>query len=71
MRCAIWYRLYNLKNLKNTHGGVFCMLLAWKFTKSKTPPWVFFKFCKLYKWYQIAQRIPYCLEYPNGLRTTK
>ena len=21
MRCAIWYHLYNLKNLKNTHGG--------------------------------------------------
>ena len=29
MRCAIWYRLYNLKNLKNTHGGVLlyeCLL---------------------------------------------
>ena len=22
MRCAIWYYLYNLKNVKNTHGGV-------------------------------------------------
>ena len=22
MRCAIWYRLYDLKNVKNTHGGV-------------------------------------------------
>ena len=22
MRCAIWYHLYNLKNVKNTHGGV-------------------------------------------------
>ena len=21
MRCAIWYHLYNLKNVKNTHGG--------------------------------------------------
>ena len=21
MRCAIWYHLYNLKNIKNTHGG--------------------------------------------------
>ena len=20
VRCAIWYRLYNLKNVKNTHG---------------------------------------------------
>ena len=25
------------------------------FTKSSTPPWVFFTFLKLYKWYQIAQ----------------
>ena len=22
VRCAIWYHLYNLKNVKNTHGGV-------------------------------------------------
>ena len=22
MRCAIWYHLYNLRNVKNTHGGV-------------------------------------------------
>ena len=26
MFCAIWYHLYNLKNVKNTHGGV--LLLA-------------------------------------------
>ena len=30
MRCAIWYHLYNLKNVKNTHGGV--LLLALKVT---------------------------------------
>ena len=48
MRCAIWYYLYNLKNLKNTHGGVLI--------KINTPPWVFFTFFKLHKWYQIAQR---------------
>ena len=52
--CAIWYHSYNFKNLKNTHGGV--LLLACNFTKSNTPPWVFFTFFKLYKWYQIAQR---------------
>ena len=23
MLCAIWYHFYNLKNVKNTHGGVF------------------------------------------------
>ena len=22
MFCAIWYHLYNFKNVKNTHGGV-------------------------------------------------
>ena len=29
------------------------------FTKINTPPWVFFTFFKLHKWYQIAQRITY------------
>ena len=26
MLCAIWYHLYNFKNVKNTHGGVFTFL---------------------------------------------
>ena len=26
-------------------------------TKSNAPPWMFFTFFKLYKWYQIVQRI--------------
>ena len=26
MRWAIWYRLYNLKNVKNTHGGVILLV---------------------------------------------
>ena len=25
MPCAIWYHLYNLKNMKNTHGGVLIL----------------------------------------------
>ena len=45
--CAIWYHLYNLKNVKNTYGVV---LLC----KSCTPPWVFSKFFKLHKWYKIS-----------------
>ena len=53
---AIWYYLYNLKNVKNTHGGV---LILENFTKIDTPPWVFFTFFKLYKYYQIAQRISF------------
>ena len=60
MRCAIWYHLYNLKYVKNTHGGVLLLVklqaLACNFTKSNTPPLVFFTFFKLYGWYQIAQR---------------
>ena len=57
VRCAIWYDLYSLKNVKKkTHGGV---LLACNFTKSYTPPWVLLTFLKLYKWYQIAQSITY------------
>ena len=30
-------------------------------TKSNTPPWVFFMFLKLYKWYKIAQSVAYFL----------
>ena len=32
-------------------------LLACSFTKSNTPPWMFFTFFKLCKWFQITQRI--------------
>ena len=47
---AIWCHLYNLKNVK-----------ACNFTKCYTPPWVFFAFFKLYKWYQIVQSITFAL----------
>ena len=60
---AIWYHLYNLKNLKNTHGEVLLSVKlqteVCNFTKSNSPPWVFLTFLKLHKWYQIAQRITY------------
>ena len=26
VRCAIWYHLYNLKNVKNTHEGVLVLV---------------------------------------------
>ena len=43
--CAIWCHLSNLKNVKNTHGGVLFSVKfqaeACDFTKSNTPPWVF------------------------------
>ena len=51
--CASWYHLYNLKNVKNTHGGVLLF----------TPPLAFFTFLKLYKWYQIVQNITLLLQY--------
>ena len=61
--CAICYLLYNLKNVKNTQGGVVFLVQlqasACNITKTITPPWVFFAFFKLHKWYQIAQSIVY------------
>ena len=60
MLCAVWYHLYNLKNMKITHGRVLLLVklqaLACSFAKGNTPVWVFFTFFKLYKWYQIAQK---------------
>ena len=45
MFCAIWYHFQNLKNMKNTYGGVLLLVtlqvLACNFTKSKTPHVVF------------------------------
>ena len=26
MHCAIWYHLFNLKNVKTTHGGVLLLV---------------------------------------------
>ena len=34
-------------------------LIPFVHTKTIIPPWVFFTFLKLYKWYQIAQRTTY------------
>ena len=52
MRCAIWYHLQKIKNVKNTNGGVL-LLVKWqaeacKVTKSNTPPWVYFAFFIFY-----------------------
>ena len=61
--CTIWYHLYNLRNVKNNHGGVLLSVklqAACNFTKSNTPLWVFFTFFKLYKWKKITQRNTYC-----------
>ena len=62
---AIWYHLYNFKNVKNTYGGVLILVKlqaeVCNFTKINTPPWVLVTFFKLYKCYQIAQRTTYTL----------
>ena len=67
MFCLIWYHLYNLENKKNTRWGVLLLVklqaLACNFTISNTPLWVFFTFFKLYKCYQIAQRITNMIAY--------
>ena len=40
MRCTIWYHMYNIKNAKNTDGGVLLLVT----------------FFKLYKWSVIRQK---------------
>ena len=57
--CAIWYHLYNVKNVKNTHEGMLLLVKlqskTCNFLKSSTPPWVFLTNFKLCKWYKIEQ----------------
>ena len=36
MRCAIWYHLYNLKNVKNTHGVVLLLVKLQAFPRIQT-----------------------------------
>ena len=59
MFCTIWYHLYNLKTVKNTNGAIVTFS---------------FRVFKLYKWYQIAQRITYSnakeKEFPESLPVT-
>ena len=58
-----WHHLYNLKNVKNSYGGVLILVRlqaeVGNFTEINIPPWVLFTFFKLYKWYQMAQCISY------------
>ena len=59
---SIWNALSNLVpfvQFKKTWKTPMdkCYLETCNFTKLNTSPWVFFVFFKLFKWYQIAQRI--------------
>ena len=38
MFCAIWYHLYNLKNVKNTHGGVLLLVKLQAFKVNNKGP---------------------------------
>ena len=49
MLCAIWYHLYNLKNVKNTYEG--------KLLKVTLHHVCFTRFLNCTKWYQVAQSI--------------
>ena len=62
--CAMKYHFYNLKNVKNTQGGVLLLVKlqasACNFTKTNTSSWVFFfTFLKFYKCYEIALSVSY------------
>ena len=52
VRYVIYHHVHNLKDVRNTHGGVLLLVKlqaeACNFTKSNTPPWVFFTFLKLH-----------------------
>ena len=50
------------KKRENTYGAVLLLVklfLTCNLAKSNTPPWVFFIFFKLCKWYQNAQRVTF------------
>ena len=73
--CAIQYHLYNLKNVKKTHGGMTLLLKlqteASNVTESITPPCVFFTFLKLYRWHQIALSITRQIAKKKGRKNFK
>ena len=50
MFCATWYHLYNLKKHEKLPWRNVTFSKVAGFTKSNSPPWVFFTFFKLYKW---------------------
>ena len=68
------YQKYKGYMRHSARFGTFCTTLykrgkhpwrsstsACNVTKSNTPPWVFFKFFRLYKWYKMAQGTTYKL----------
>ena len=73
MLCAIWYNLYNLKNVKNTHGwGLLLVKLQAEASsyKSINSSSKLIRFFKLYKWYQTAQSLSFNNEVYEDQKTT-
>ena len=68
MPCAIQYHLFNLNNLKNTHGRVILLvqLQPATFVKVLLFRGCFFTFFKFCKWYQIAQSINWDKVFKSG-----
>ena len=58
-KCGVLHDLVPFVQFKKREKYPWRVLIAkaCNFTKIKTPLWVFFTLFKLYKWYQIAQRI--------------
>ena len=54
MLCAIWEHLNNLKNVKNTQGGVLLLVKPATLLKVTLLRVFFFTFFKFFKWSQIA-----------------
>ena len=58
MLCTIWYSFPFKKIVKNAHGGMSLLVkLQTYINRNNILLRVFFTFLKLYKWYQIVQRI--------------
>ena len=55
MLCTIWYHLYSLNKIRQKHPWRTVTFIIKIFISL----WVFFTFSKLYKWYQIVQRVTY------------
>ena len=53
MLSAVWYHFYNLNKVRSTDGVVLLLVKlqakTYMFTKTDTPPRVFFTFFKLHK----------------------
>ena len=72
MRCAIWYHLYNLKNLKNTHGGVLILVkLQAEALKLTLLHWCFSRFLNCTNGNKLRNAPQICQNGTETLQTAK